>query len=85
MANEGKLRKQVNSKLADLGSRYHCHIPLGEIDEILTDSGFRQLEPAIYCGRQGQVHEQVGEKSWINLAWYRMEVSGNYEITAYVS
>ena len=59
-------------------------LALTEIDEALTVNGFNTLEPAIYCGRDGSVHEQVGERTWLVMQWHKME-TGKYEVNAYVS
>ena len=81
---EAKARNQVNSKLYELGKDYHHSIPLENIDVALLTAGFRMTEAAIYCGRDGHSHEQVGDNTWLSLSWHKME-SGRYEVTAYVS
>jgi len=83
MQNEAKARTVANRLLAKLAN-YHQFIPTTEIDAALTAAGFNAMEDAIYCGREGSVHEQVGDKTWISMTWYKME-SGMYEIVAYVS
>ena len=84
MLNETRARRIANEKLASMPI-YHPSIPTSDIDNILEAAGFRPLEPAIYCGRDGRSHEQVGEKSWLSMTWHKMEVTGVYEIVAYVS
>jgi hypothetical protein len=82
---EAKARKQANDALYDLGLIYHDGLPIQEINWILTRyDDFNPLEDAIYCGRDGQVHEQVGAKTWLTMTWHKME-SGRYEIVAYLS
>lgn len=81
---ERKSREKVNAELAAMPI-YHPFIPLGDIDNILTKHGFNELEPAIYCGRQGRSNEKIGERSYLSLTWYKMEESGRYEVVAYVS
>jgi hypothetical protein len=83
-ANEYAARKTTNRRLASLPN-YHPFIPLADIDAILTQAGFNATEDAIYCGREGRSTEKVGENTWLSLTWYKMEVTGNYEIVAYVS
>jgi hypothetical protein len=78
-------RKAVNTELAVLGRSYHDSLPLSLIDGILTNHGFKSLEEGIYCGREGRVHEQVGTRTWLSFSWYKMDHSGRYEVTAYVS
>ena len=82
--SERRARREVNAHLSDMGARYHDGIPVQEIDGILCQHGFNATEPAIYCGREGRAHEQVGEKTWLSLTWFKMP-SGRYEIVAYVS
>ena len=77
-------RNMVNNTLHDLGTRYHDGLPITEIDAALVEGGFAQTEPAIYCGRDGSCHQQVGGRTWLSLSWHKME-SGRYEITAYVN
>lgn len=82
---EATMRKKANVALAELGREYHDGLPIGKIDQILTEHGFQPTEEAIYCGADGRSHEQVGERSWITISWHKMEVSGRYEIVAYLS
>ena len=84
MQNETKARRIANTLLASLPI-YHPFIPTTDIDNILEKAGLRPLEPAIYCGRDGRIHEQVGEKSWLTMTWHRMENTNVYEIVCYVS
>lgn len=81
---ERSARKRVNDALYDMGLLYWHSIPLANIDAILTHGGFRETEPAIYCGREGTSHERVGDYTWFTMTWHKME-SGKYEVTAYVS
>ena len=82
---ESKARRRANDDLHALTfNRYHEGLALDEIDTILTAHGFNSMEPAIYCGRDGSVHEQVGPKTWVSLTWHKME-SGRYEIVVYLS
>jgi hypothetical protein len=78
-------RRKVNSGLFDMGHNvYHDGLPITEIDAALVEGGFAQTEPAIYCGRDGSCHQQVGARTWLSLSWHKME-SGRFEVTAYVS
>ena len=38
----------------------------------------------IYCGYEGSVHSHIGFNTYAFLSWKKMEVSGRYEVTAYV-
>ena len=82
-AEERKARARANKALAALPC-YHPHIPLADIDAILTRHGFTATAEAVYCGREGRSAEQVGRSTYLSLSWYRMD-SGRYEIVAYLS
>jgi hypothetical protein len=84
MTSETKARQKANKMLAAMPN-YFPFIPNAELDSILTGAGFQAMEAAIYCGREGRVTEQVGPKTWITMTWHKMEVTGRYEIVAYVS
>lgn len=79
-----RARNIVNSALFELGRTYHDHIPVTLIDNILSWNEFYPTEPAIYCGRDGNSHENVGHDTWLSMSWHKMG-SGRYEIVAYVS
>jgi len=82
---EVKARRQANKQLSDLCSIYHDGLPIRQIDEILTASGFNKLEDAIYCGRDARMHEQVGAYTWFSMTWHKFDETGRYEIVAYLS
>lgn len=84
MINEAKARTKANEALHEVGLTYHPFIPNATIDNILVANGFRPMEEGIYCGREGRCSEQVSDKTWITMTWYKMP-SGNYEIVAYLS
>jgi hypothetical protein len=71
-------RNKANEALHLMSKTYHTGLPINQIDEILTASGFQATEPAIYCGREGKSHEQVGGNTWLSLTWYKMELTGRY-------
>jgi hypothetical protein len=82
---ERRARTLANRALHTLTfNRYHDGLALSEIDAILMNNGFTGLEDAVYCGRDGQCHEQVGRRTWVTLCWHKME-SGRYEIVVYLS
>ena len=81
---ERSARMKVNDALHALPI-YSETLPLADIDAILTSNGFKSLEEGIYCGRDGRVHEQIGERTWILFTWHKMDNSGRYEVNAYVS
>jgi virulence-associated protein VapD len=76
---------RTNAELANLGRNFHNSIPNADIDAILTRNGFQETQEGIYCGREGRIHEQVSEKHWLTMTWYKMEATGRYEIVAYVN
>jgi len=85
-----KAMKQANKALYELGRTYHDGLPISTIDSILTSNGFNATEPAIYCGRDGQVIEPVSKDIprtyvYLSMSWHKMEVTGRYEIVAYLS
>lgn len=84
-ANAGITRdtNRVNAVLVAMGN-YHNSIPLDIVNAALVQAGFDELEPMILCGREGNIHENVGRNRWLSLTWYKME-SGRYEVVAYVS
>ena len=51
----------------------------------MVENGFNETEPAIYCGRNGQTLENVGQRTFLSLSWHKMDVTGRYEVVAYVS
>ncbi len=85
LRDRARMKRHANSALYDLNhNRYHDSIPVYDVDVILAQYGYNTLEPAIYCGREGQIHEQVDARTWLTMTWYKME-SGRYEIVAYLS
>jgi hypothetical protein len=76
--------RSVNERLHQLGRTYHPSVPLDEVSHWLRAFGFNELEPMLLCGREGRLHEFVGNNRWLALTWYKME-SGRYEVVAYVS
>ena len=83
-AQEKNERKQAN-KMLQLLPLYAEGLQLDAMNAVLEEHGFKTLEPAIYCGRDGQSHEQVGDRTWVTFAWHKMENSGQFELVAYLS
>jgi hypothetical protein len=82
---ERRARRAVNNALHTLTSnRYFDNLPLADIDTILTSNGFNSLEEGIYCGRDGGINEQVGDRTWLRLIWHKFD-TGRYEVVAYIS
>lgn len=76
--------KAVNDALYGMGRTYHDGVPLQAVSDLLVHYGFDALEDMILCGREGNIHENVGRNRWLSLSWHKME-SGRYEVIAYVS
>lgn len=81
---ETAARRLANKWLSVLPT-YHDGLPISDIDQLLLAAGLNPTEPSIYCGREGRATHQVGDRSWLCLSWYKMDVTGRYEVVAYVS
>lgn len=86
---------RANRALSDLTSRYYSAIPLDRIFDAVESAGFAfdpEEQQCILCGREGRATWQLfspDTKRQVNhmlvLNWYKMDVTGRYEIVAYVS
>ena len=85
--SEQDFAKIANSELSQLGRSYHETLPLTQMASILENWGFdpAALTESILLGQDGRVHEQVGFNTWLSLMWHKMEVTGRYEVVAYLS
>jgi len=79
-----KAVSNVNAELSGLCVSFHDSIPVTDINRILTDHGFNNLEPAIYCGHDSQIHEEVGHGKYLTMTWHKFD-TGRYEIVAYLN
>lgn len=79
--------KRVNDLLdKEINKKYHNAIPVSDIVNILDANGFDSDElDAIYTGPSGRSHDSIGSGKYLTLSWFKMEQTGRYEITAYVS
>jgi len=85
-SEERSRRNKVNDALTKMSRTYHKHLPIQEIRDLLEANGFDTSElEGIYTGRDGKSHDKVGDHSYLSLSWHKMEGSGNWEVTAYVS
>ena len=77
----------VNNQLADKFKTYQDGLPIADVIALLNAAGFVETDGlvGVYCGRDGSVHEGVGEGVYLSLTWHKMEVTGRYEVVAYVS
>ena len=78
-------REKVNNLLHKLGLTYHDGLPVQRVNEILAENGFGEMEPAIYCGRDGTCIDSVGDHTFLSFTWHKMDITGRYEIVAYVN
>lgn len=81
----------VNRANGEIAStlRNHYFPTLGEgidaIKAILAKHGFTtDCFEGIYCGN-GSFIGPVGGGRFVSFSWYRMEVTGNYEVVSYIS
>jgi hypothetical protein len=86
--------RRANDALHDLvAKRYFSAIPLDRIYDIIEESGFAfdaEDKSCILCGREGKAtwelfHEGRPAKRMLVVTWYKMDVTGRYEVVAYVS
>lgn len=89
-----KNARKSNDALYDLtANRYFSAIPLDQVYGIVEKEGFSFGEgdqDCILCGREGKATWELfcGDKPanrMLVLTWYRMDVTGRYEVVAYVS
>jgi hypothetical protein len=87
--------KTVNAYLADVvGRKYWQHIPLDDIFAKLRENGLEPVQEdgtpwsGMLLGRDGRTNIELttdGPKRFLSLSYHKMDVTGNYEVTAYVS
>ena len=85
----------VNNYLADVvGRKYWESIPIDDIFKKLEDNGFKPVQEdgtpwsGFLLGRDGRAHIQLktgGPDRHLSLSWHKMDVSGRYEVVAYVN
>lgn len=86
-AEERRARIKANKEIERfLRNRLFDSIPLKDMMEILDRHGFdSEAMEGIYTGREGRSHDKVGPNTWLTMTWYKMEVTGRWEIVAYLS
>lgn len=94
-AREGSIPSPIKKKAQDflhkIGTEYHKSIPIKEILDYLKVLGITLAEPDfLFTGRDGRDTFELmygGSLASSNLiiAWHKMDVTGNWEITAYLS
>jgi DNA-binding PucR family transcriptional regulator len=80
-------RTAVNAALHEIGMTYHEGLPVEALGEILETNGYdTQALAAMSVGNGGGgLHEQVGANDWLTVRWYKMPVSGRFEVVAYIN
>lgn len=80
---------KANSEISDiLRNRYFEGLGAGidAVRTILARHGFStEVFDGFYCGRDGRLNGSIGGGRFICFTWHRMEVTGTYEVVAYVS
>jgi hypothetical protein len=78
-----KALRKLNVELAKLPT-YHESIPATRIANLCEELGFDSEQfNGIYCGDTGRVNISIGNRCYVLLNWYRMEVTRRYEIVTY--
>lgn len=89
-----KIKRDLQDYLAEISRKYWQSIPLKDISQKLQDNGYvlKDVEEGglMLLGRDGRANLELlmgGEpvKSMLVISWHKMENTGNYEITAYLS
>ena len=93
-AELNKAHKKANKTLHELTyDTFFSAVPLDRVYDAVESVGF-YIDPeeksCILCGRDGQAKWSLffggkDAKRWLILSWHKMDESGKYEITTYVS
>jgi hypothetical protein len=87
---ETKRRKQLNKYLGEICRKNHGSLsePLKQINKAVEMTGF-DTEPleGIYCGAKGETKNQIGNRTWMVIQWYKLSDYPNerWEVNAYAS
>lgn len=89
---------RINKYLADdVGRKYHPHIPIDDIFSKIRENGFEPLQEdgtswsGMLLGKSERANiglrdEATGKvNKWLSISWHKMDVTGKFEVTAYVS
>ena len=74
-------------------NQYHSAVPLDRIYDAVEAAGFAfdpEEKACFLCGRDGRAtwnlsYEGKPAKRMLVLSWHKMDVTGRYEVVAYVS
>ena len=84
---------RVNRGLWELGRVYHDSLPIDAVESMLTANGLEGGEAleGVYTGRDGRSSGQLSDASgspigqYLHMSWHKMEETGHWEFTAYIS
>lgn len=95
VATTKTILSKINIRFAEFGHRYFSLIPLADLFAVCAEFGLVAVqedgEPwsGLLCGAEGraviELRRENEQSRWLSLSWYRLEVTGRYEVTAYVS
>jgi hypothetical protein len=96
LPNRGRAASKANDALHDLThSKYFSAIPLDRIYDIVETAGFDfeiEEKQCMLCGREGKAtwelfapETQRPVNHMLVVTWHKMDVTGRYEVVAYVS
>jgi hypothetical protein len=84
--------RKAQSTLAALSSQYHGAIPLDAMFDACRAAGLNPVQEdgtpwaGVLCGREGRATIALADsRKCLQLSWHKMEVTGRYEVTAYIS
>lgn len=81
-----KALRRLNGLLHGIGVGYHDSALPSVIPNAVTEHGFDASNlVAIPNGDTGRMTVSIGSGFYLTLCWYRMEVTGRFEITAYAN
>ena len=78
--------RKLNGHLQGIGAGYHDSALPAVIPNAVAEYGFDASDlVTVPFGDSGRQSTSIGEGKFLHLSWYRMEVSGRYEIVAYAN
>ena len=86
-----EIRNRIADGLSTICKTYWKSIPLKEMEKVLNANGVKMEQDFMLTGRDGQDNfelEYQGVKlpmTFLHLSWHKMDESGNWEITAYLT
>jgi hypothetical protein len=91
MTIDPKTKRQANAYLSDVSKKYWPGVPLFDIAETMKEKFGIEVEEGLVTGEQGRDTFELSKggmpikNSVLALSWFKMPVSGKYEVTAYLS